>query len=178
MIVVQLRKSDFKTRNMKIKILRTQSSPRFRTASSGFTLVETMVATMVAAIMLSAHFLAFASGFALVTVTREDLRATQIMLQRMEAVRVSGYNQLTNATYYPATVTQYYDEKGQTNARGVAYTVTHQIASALSTLPPTYRSNVTEVTVGVSWTSGTKTRSRSMKTYVARYGLQNYVAGY
>jgi hypothetical protein len=136
---------------------------------------------MVAAIFLSAHFLAFASGFALVTVTREDLRATQIMLQRMEAVRVSGYNQLTNATYYPATVTQYYDEKGQTNARGVAYTVTHQIASGsglTTALPPTYRSNVTEVTVGVSWTSGTTTRSRSMKTYVARYGLQNYVAGY
>jgi len=160
---------------MKIVILETQSKAR---ASTGFTLVETLIAMTVAAIFLSAHFLAFASGFALVTVTREDLRATQIMLQRMEAVRLSGYNQLTNATTYPASVTQYYDEKGQTNARGTAYTVAHQIASAPGNLPPSYRSNVTEVTVGVSWTSGKQTRSRSMKTYVARYGAQSYIAGY
>src|SRR5262245_42624606 len=162
---------------MKIVILRTPSPIRARQAS-GFTLVETIVATMVAAIMLSAHYLAFASGFALMTVTREDLRASQIMLQRMESVRLSSYSQLTNATTFPPSVTPYYDEKGQTNGSGgVAYTVTHQIASSLGSLPPAYRSNVTEVTVGVSWKSGAATRSRSMRTYVARYGVQRYVAG-
>ena len=58
---------------MKIEILQTQSKARLRKASSGFTLVETIVATLVAATMLSAHYLAFAAGYALVTVTREDL---------------------------------------------------------------------------------------------------------
>src|SRR2546425_389426 len=145
MIVVQSRKPDFKTSNMKIKILQTQSKTRARKASFGFTLVETMVATMVAATMLSAHYLAFASGFAIVTVTREDLRASQIMLQRMETIRLCGYSDLTNAAKYPPSVTQYYDEKGQTNGNGgAAYTVTHQTASALAYLPPSYRSNMTE----------------------------------
>ena len=161
---------------MKIEIL--QSKTRSRKASFGFTLVETIVATVVAATMLSAHYLAFAGGFAIVTVTREDLRASQIMLQRMEAIRLSGYSQLTNPAAYPPSVTQYYDEKGKTNGNGgVAYTVTHQTASALGSLPPSYRSNLTEVTVGVSWASGKVTRSRSMHTYVARYGVQSYVAG-
>ena len=159
---------------MKINLLKTRSKSPI---ASGFTLVETCVAIMVAGTMLTAHFLAFAGGFALVTVTREDLRASQIMIQRMEAVRVSGYNQLTNTTQFPTSATQYYDESGSTN-RGIAYTVTHQTASAIGSLPPSYRSNVTEVTVGVSWKSGTKTRSRTMKTYVARYGTQNYVSGY
>ena len=164
---------------MKIKILQTQSNTRTRKAYFGFTLVETLAATTIAAIWLSAHFLAFASGFALMTVTREDVRATQIMLQRMEAVRLSGYNQLADTNKYPPSVTQYYDEKGKTNGNGggVAYTVTHQIASALGSLPPSYRSNLTQVTVGVSWKSGTANRSRSMSTYVARYGEQSYVAG-
>src|SRR5437867_6198191 len=163
---------------MKIKILQTQSNTRTRKAYFGFTLVETLAATAIAAIWLSAHFLAFASGFALMTVTREDLRATQIMLQRMEAVRLSGYSQLADTNKYPPSVTQYYDEKGKTNGNGgVAYTVTHQTASALGSLPPSYRTNVTEVTVGVSWRSGTVMRSRSMHTYVARYGVQSYVAG-
>jgi prepilin-type N-terminal cleavage/methylation domain-containing protein len=161
---------------MKICILQSQSKTRAR--RSGFTLVETMIAMMVAAIWLSAHFLAFASGYALMSVTREDLRASQIMLQRMESVRLAGYTQLSDTNKYPTSVTQYYDESAGTNGnRGVAYTVTHEIATGLGSLPPTYRSNVTEVTVGVSWQSGAKLRSRSMKTYVARYGIQSYVSG-
>lgn len=161
---------------MKINILQTQSKTHARTVSSGFTLVETMFAMVLAAIWLSAHFLAFASGYALMTVTREDLRATQIMLQRMESVRLAGFTQLSDTNKYPTSVTQYYDESGSTN-RGVAYTVTHQLATGLTALPPTYRSNVTEVTVGISWQSGTTTRRRDMKTYVARYGIQSYVSG-
>ena len=147
---------------MKIKILQTLSKTRAQKASRGFTLVETMVAIFVSAIFLSAHYLAFAAGFSIVTVTREDLRASQIMLQRMETIRLCGYGDLTNAVKYPPSVTQYYDEKGQTNGNGgAAYTVTHVAASALNStnvnyLPPSYRSNMTEVTVGVSWTSGTK----------------------
>jgi prepilin-type N-terminal cleavage/methylation domain-containing protein len=163
---------------MKIEILQTQSKARLRKASSGFTLVETIVAIMVSAIMLSAHFLAFAAGYALMTVTREDLRASQIMLQRMEAVRLTGYNQLADTNKFPASTTQYFDEIGKANGNGgVAYTVTHQIALPTANLPPEYKSNMTEVTVGVSWTSGTKTRTRSMKTYVAKYGVQGYIAG-
>src|SRR2546425_11611017 len=155
---------------MKIKILQTQSNTRTRKAYFGFTLVETLAATTTAAIWLSAHFLAFASGFALMTVTREDVRATQIMLQRMEAVRLSGYNQFADTNKYPPSVTQDYDEKGKTNGTGggVAYNVTHQIASALGSLPPSYRCNLTQVTVGVSWTSGKANRSHNISTYVAQ----------
>ena len=182
MIVVQLRTPHFKTRNMKIKILQTQTNTRARKASFGFTLVETMVATMVAAIMLSAHFLAFASGFAMVTVTREDLRASQIMLQRMEAIRLSGFSQLTDTTKFPTNATEYYDEKHKTNGNGgAAYTVSYSTKPGYqlvdTTMPTTYRTNLMEVTVGVSWKSGTTTRSRSMRTYVSRYGVESYVAG-
>ncbi len=182
MIVVQLRNPDFKTRNMKIKIIQTGSKTRSRTASFGFTLVETMVAIMVAAIMLTAHFLAFASGFAMVTVTREDLRASQIMLQRMEAIRLFGFSQLADTTKFPTNSVEYYDEKHKTNGNGgAAYTVTYSTTPGYqlvdTTMPTTYRTNLTEVKVGVSWKSGTVTRSRSMRTYVTRYGVQSYVAG-
>lgn len=165
---------------MKIKILQTQTNTRAKKASFGFTLVETMVATMVAAIMLSAHFLAFASGFAMVTVTREDLRASQIMLQRMEAIRITGFDQI--ATKFPTNATEYYDEKHKaTGGGGAAYTVSYSTKPGYqlvdTTMPTSYRTNLMEVTVGVSWKSGTKTRSRSMRTYVNRYGVESYVAG-
>ena len=161
-----------------MKILQTQCKPRVRTASFGFTLVETLVATVVAVTILSAHYLSFAAGLAIVTVTREDLRAYQILLKRMEAIRVSGYSQLTDPAKYPPSVTEYYCEKYKTNGNaGVAYTVTYSAAAAPTTLPPTYRTNVLEVRVGVSWASGNVLRTREMRTFVARSGVQSYIAG-
>ena len=169
---------DSKNKKGEMKILQTQCKPGVRTASFGFTLVETLVATVVAVTILSAHYLSFAAGLAIVTVTREDLRAYQILLKRMEAIRVSGYSQLTDPAKYPPSVTEYYCEKYKTNGNaGVAYTVTYQAAPGPGTLPPAYRTNMLEVTVGVSWESGKLTRNRSMRTYVARNGIQRYVSG-
>jgi type II secretory pathway pseudopilin PulG len=153
---------------------RTGARPR---RVSGFTLVETVVATFLAAIMLSAVYGGIGAGFAMVKVTRENLRATQILLQRMEAIRLSPYQALQNPASYPTASTDYYCPGGQTNGgAGVAYSVTYNCAPAPSSLPPSYRSNIVLVTVNASWTSGKVQRTRSMQTYVARYGIQPYVS--
>ena len=151
-----------------------------RTSASGFTLVETLIASVAAATMLLTLYASFGVGYSMMKVTREDLRANQIILQRMEAIRVSGFNQLKDPTKYPASVTEYYSESGKTNGNGgIAYTVTYNTAPGPTTLPPSYRTNVLVVTVGASWTSGNIPRSRSvqMQTYVASHGIQPYVAG-
>ena len=118
---------------------RTGARPR---RVSGFTLVETVVATFLAAIMLSAVYGGMGAGFSMVKVTRENLRATQILLQRMEAIRLSPYQALQNPATYPTNSTDYYCP-GQTNGgAGVAYSVTYNCAPGPSSLPPSYRSNV------------------------------------
>ncbi len=128
--------------------------------------------------MLLALYGCFAAGFSFVKVTREDLRATQIMLQRMEAIRLSSYSQLTDPAKYPASSTVYYSESGKNSGKGgVAYTVTYDAAPGPATLPPSYRSNVLVISVGVLWQSGKAQRSRLMQTYVARNGIQPYVSG-
>ena len=161
---------------MKIKIL--QPKTRSRKASFGFTLVETLMAVLIGATMLATHYLSFAAGFAIVKVTREDVRASQIILRRMEAIRLSSFSQLTDPAKYPASATEYYSEKDQANGHGgVAYTVTFQATPGPAILPPSYRTNVLDVIVGVSWVSGNAQPSRSMRTYVARNGIQTYVSG-
>ena len=128
--------------------------------------------------MLPTVFAGLASGFSILQITRENLRATQVIIQRMEAIRLSGFNQLKDPTKYPPSVTEYYSESGKTNGNGgVAYTVTYSAAAAPTTLPPTYRTNVLEVRVGVSWASGNVLRSREMRTFVARSGVQSYISG-
>lgn len=161
-----------------MKVFRTRSRARAKKASFGFTLVETLAAIVIAATVLSTHYLGITAGFAIVTVTREDLRASQIMLKTMEAVRLSSFSQLTDPTKYPPSFTEYYCEKYKTNGQGgVLYTVTYTAASSPSVLPPSYRGNVLKVTVGVSWVSGNVTRSRSMDTFVSRHGVQSYISG-
>ncbi len=147
-------------------------------SASGFTLVETVVATFVAAIVLLSFYGSLAAGFSLIRVTQENLRATQIIVQRMEAIRLSAYKALLDPTQYPATATEYYCQSGKTNGSpGAAYTVTYTCSPGPSGLPPSYRTNVLQITVAASWKSGSVQRSRSMQTYVSRYGIQRYVAG-
>jgi len=133
---------------------------------------------MLAGIMLPTLYAGLASGFSIVQAARENLRATQILVQRMEAVRLSPYNALSNPAAYPTNVSDYYSPSGQTNGtRGTVYTVTYDCAPGPASLPPSYRSNVVLVTVTAAWNSGKAQQTRSMQSYVARYGMQRYVSG-
>ena len=147
------------------------------TTRAGFTLVETIVATFVAAIVLLTFYGSLAAGFSVLKLTREDLRATQIILQRMEAIRLSAFNTLQNPAEYPVTFTEYYSESGKTNGSGgAAYTISYKCGPPQPGLPPSYRADMLQITVQASWNSGGVQRTRSMQTYVSKYGIQRYVS--
>jgi type II secretory pathway pseudopilin PulG len=158
--------------------LRPRLGARARRALA-FTLVETLVATSLAAVILPALYASIAAGFAMLQVTRENLRANQIIVQRMEAIRLAPYKTLLDPTSYPTNYTDYFYPGGTTNGTaGTAYSVTYNLALPSSLMPPGYRTNVTLVTVAASWTSGKAVHTRSMQTYVARYGVQRYVSSF
>ena len=160
--------------------LGSASSPTVRRASaSGFTLTETLVAILIAGVMLPTLFTVLASAFSAVQSNRENLRATQIMVQRMEAVRLAPYKSLQDPAAYPTnSTTEYYSPSGQASGKGgAAYTVTYNWVPGPSSLPPSYRTNMMLVTVTTAWNSGNVPHTRSMQSYVARYGIQRYVSG-
>jgi len=156
-------------------IIRQPTGRKCRGVLSAFTLAEVMVAVLVVSIAVVSLYTGVSSGFALVKLAREDLRATQIILQKMEAIRLYTWSQITDANYFSTnTCVAYYDPAGQANGSGgVAYTVN----TAISTDTPaaSYSPNMRRVTVQVSWVSGTVNRRREVSTYVARYGMQNYI---
>ena len=161
-----------------MKIKTHTSRPSQRASVAAFTLVETIVAVMVAGIMLPTLYAGFASGFSLVQMTRENLRATQIMIQRMEAVRLASYKSIQDPAAFPTNSVEYYNPSAGTNGNaGTAYTVTYKWATGTNTLPTNYRSNVALVTITAAWNSGKIQHSRSMQSYVAKYGIQRYVGG-
>jgi hypothetical protein len=160
---------------MKISVRDLKKSAR---AKAGFTLAEAIVATGVGGIMLSAFMGCFSFGLGTVQLSREDLRATQILLQRLERVRLCTFDQVQDTTYNPSSSTEYYAPAAQTGGRGgVLYTVTYSNSvPAFGTLPESYRTNMVRVTATATWTSGRKQHQRSMDTYVARYGMFDYIS--
>jgi type II secretory pathway pseudopilin PulG len=139
----------------------------------GFTLVETVIAVLLCSIMVGALYASFGFGFSAVRNTREDLQATQILLTRMERVRLCTWPQVTNTVYNPTTTATYLDSKN----KRLPCTVTFKAAvPAFGSLPEAYRNQMLLVTVNVSWTSGNLQHQRSMQTYVSRQGMNSYVS--
>lgn len=151
-----------------------------RRGRAAWSLVEVMVAVAVLAILFVSLFAGFGFGFKVVKATREDLRATQILTQKIESVRLCTYSQLTNLC--PMNFTENYTSMGP-GSSSVVYSGT--ITDGPNTnLPAAYRDKVRLVTVTVTWTttgSGASqsriVHTRSMQTESAYYGLQNYLYG-
>jgi prepilin-type N-terminal cleavage/methylation domain-containing protein len=144
-------------------------------AQTAYTLVEVMVAVFLVAIIAGAFYAALASGFGLVQANREDLRATQIMMQKLEGVRLCTWSELSNFSF-----TDVYDPSGGKAGTAFAGTVTVGPANSIPN-SSSYAGNMCLVTVTVSWTNYNGKvpvpHTRQMQTQVARYGLQNYIWG-
>jgi len=147
--------------------------------AAGYTLVEVLCAVMIAAISASVLFVGFDNGFAILRTTREDLRATQILMQKTEAIRLCTWEQLTNANNI-GTFKEYYNPSGATNS-GTLYVGKFSTIGAVTNAPAAYRDNLHLITITLNWTNfvGNKTvpHSRQMQTLSAKYGMQNYLFG-
>ncbi len=147
-------------------------------AERAFTVAEVVVAVLVLSVLATAFYGGLSSGFEVVEGSRQDLRATQILMQRMEAIRLCTWSELSNFDFRET-----YDPLGATNrGAGVIYSGTVR-TNAASDLPAgvSYRDRVCLVSVSLFWTNyhGNKpiVHQREMQTQVARYGLQSYVWG-
>jgi Tfp pilus assembly protein PilV len=153
-------------------------------ARRAFTLAEVMIAVLITGLMMVSLFAGFSVGFRVVQSARENLRATQILLQRMETIRLYTWSQVNSNAYLQPTFTERYDPLGVTNNTSGTLYVGVVGRGVPAGLPAAYQNNMREITVTLYWTnySGYKmtnklVRTRSMQTYVARYGMQNYIYG-
>jgi hypothetical protein len=153
-----------------------------RRTQAAYSVAEVLVAVFVLGTLTVSLFGGFSSGLMMVRLERENLRATQILVQKMEAVRLLTWRQLSDTNVATRSFIDHYDPVGlSTNSGGATYQglVSTNLPSGL---PADYAKNMRAVTVTIYWTNyphGSTTnrivRSRQMQTYVARDGMQNYV---
>jgi len=152
-----------------------QSKPQ-----AGHTLAEVMVSVAVIGFMLVSLYAGFSSGFALVRLARENLRATQILAERMEVLRLVRWSDLTNGGFIPLTFKAPFYAATGSNATQGNFVYSGKVAitnSPLASTGETYSNNLKMIQIELTWTNGNIMRKREMITFVSQVGLQNYVYG-
>jgi hypothetical protein len=125
---------------------------------------------------MAALFSGFTTGFFTIRMARENLRATQIMLEKVETIRLYSWQQVTNYGFAPTNFTAKYDPVSQPSTSGLIYQGELYITPVnTNELNTSYAPNMRLVTVKLHWKTGNLPRHREFRSYISRYGLQDYI---
>jgi type II secretory pathway pseudopilin PulG len=141
--------------------------------AAAFTLIETLFAVAITAVVFISLYTGMATGFDSIRSSQENLRATQIMTEKFEAMRLYNWTEFTTPGFVPDTFTAEFAPKAA--SPGITYNGT---VSIFPVGPEPYTSDLRGVSVTLTWKSGNRVNTRTLTSYVARYGLQNYLINY
>ncbi len=151
-----------------------------RRRRAAFTLMEMLVSAAIMGVVFLALYTGIGNAYTSIGRTREDLRATQILLEKAELLRLYTWSQVSTSTFPNFTVSYYPTTNGQ--AQGVSYTGTLTVTPlATGTVQDkklkdeNYAADMRLVTITLAWKTGNLQRQRSWSTLVAAKGVQNYV---
>jgi hypothetical protein len=117
-------------------------------------------------VMVTAIFGAFSFGFSVIKLSQEDTRANQILLQKVETLRVYDWSKITNG-YFPTNFTALFSTNGGVTYQGI-------LAIAPAPMSESYSNSVRQVTASLSWISTGVPRRRTVTTLVSESGIQTY----
>jgi prepilin-type N-terminal cleavage/methylation domain-containing protein len=153
-----------------------------------FTLIEVMISMAVVAMMFVSLYAGITQGLAVISTARENMRATQIMIEKIELLRLYSWDQMNAPGFIPGAFAERLMPSSATNSSTTASSVDGLVAPAgvgtifvgtiLLEAPPVsagYSNNMRLATLTVAWTNGNIRRERSMQTLVAQQGIHDYV---
>lgn len=148
-----------------------------KSKNRGATLVDALVAMAIFGVVAVALFAGVSFGFSIAGSTREELRANQILLEKMETMRLYSWEQINTPGFVPTKFTAFYYPPNLANTNGQGAGVRYEGTVTISSGPSghTYSSGLRTVTVDLSWRSGDRVINRETSTLVSRGGLQRYI---
>ena len=155
--------------------MRIKSAKRLgaRLGHAGFTLVEVVVSMAIIGVVFTSLYAAMTSGVSVTQLTRENLRATQVLLEKAETFRLYNWDQITTTNWVPEKFTATYCPTASTNAQGTVYSGTINVSTP--SLSANYANDMRQIDITLNWSTGSLKRSRTMSFFVARNGMQNYI---
>ena len=144
-----------------------------RRRQAGTSLLDVMFAILGTVFLFITVYLGFTQGFAVIQLARENLRATQILQERMETIWLYNWDQLNTPGFVPKTFQAPFYPVGGQAGQGLNYN--GEVTIDPSGVGESYSADLRRVTVRVNWISGSAQRQREMTTMVSRYGMHNYI---
>jgi Tfp pilus assembly protein PilV len=145
---------------------------KLRQSLAAFSVVEVMVGAVVVGVMFVSVYSGISHSFLITQRSRENLRAIQVMTEKMELIRLYNWTQITTPGTVPVAFTNDFYPSGLGNG-GVKYNGTVRFSA------PPFNNSLTgalrQVTVELTWVSGGKTNRQLVHTLVASNGLQKYI---
>jgi len=143
----------------------------------GMTLAEVVMATGIIAVTGAGVISSINYGLCIMRLARENQRATQVMLEKLEAIRLYNWDQVTNVSFIPGSFTAPYDPTANGSSQGTTYYGSMSVTAPVFTgTTPNYAPNLRQFNVSLVWTNSTGlAHTRSLSTLVGQNGVQNYV---
>jgi type II secretory pathway pseudopilin PulG len=145
--------------------------------SAGFTLLDVCFAVLMFAVAAIALHSSLVSSVSMVRASRENQLATQVMVERLDTIRLYTWDQINTAGYIANkfTVPMYGSLDGMADTKRAGNKFYGTIDITNPGFATSYSNQVRLVTVSLAWTNGTTARRREMSTLVSQYGLQTYI---
>lgn len=130
--------------------------------------MEILLAGTVLAVVAVSLYGAYSAGFAQIRLTQESLRADQILVEKLETLRVYNWADVAGGIFFPTNFTAPFSSTSRTNL--------YAGSLVIATVPITesYSNNLRRVTAMVAWQSGGLVHIRSMSTLFAQNGIYGY----
>ena len=141
---------------MKIKLT---TSSLVRRKLAGFSLIEATIGLGIIGTVVGAMLSGIANGTFTMRMARENLRATQIMLEKVETIRLYSWDQINTTNFIPPTFQATYDPQGTPNV-GLTYSGTMTLTPA--PIGSSYSNDMKMVTVHLSWQTSGLQRDREL----------------
>jgi prepilin-type N-terminal cleavage/methylation domain-containing protein len=146
-----------------------------RAARAGFSLTEVSVGMGVVGIVFISLYSGLTSGVATVGMTRENSRATQIMVEKLDSIRLYSWDKITKLGFSETPFTASFMPSGTATSGSAGCVYSGTVTVSPAPVAEGYKDNMRQITVSLSWQTGSLKRQRSMTTMVAKDGMQNYV---
>lgn len=142
--------------------------------AAGFTIAEVVIAILIVAIGAAGLMSCFGYGFRVIGQVQQNQRATQIMVEKAETLRLYSWDQVNTSGFIPSTFVATYDgDHAASNYTGTIYYGTVTIGEF--PYNTSYKDRMRRLDLNLRWNSQGISRTRSLTTYIAKDGIQNYV---
>ena len=132
--------------------------------------------------LLGLVFMALYTGLVTTTfsvqLSRENLRATQLMAEKLDTIRLYGWKKIVDDPYYIeriADVPVYSDDPSTAQNDATPRMFQQEILVDPAPIAEPYAVDLRMITVKLTWQTGKMNRTRTMSTLVSKYGLFKYV---